>query len=133
MRYYELTYLISPELSEKEIEELQKKISSLIEAEGGKVEKFNKPAKRKLRYPIKKKEEGYLATLYFYCLPQKLANLDEKFKKDSSILRYLILTKKTPKKEVKALKIEKKAEIKKEKKVKLEEIDKKLEEILGQI
>ena len=128
MRYYELTYIISPESNETEIEEITKKISSFIEEKEGKIAKSNKPIKIKLRYPIRKKEEGFLATLSFYCQPEKLRDFEEKLKKESSILRYLILSKK-PIKKIEIPKI-KKVEIKKEKKAKLEEIDKKLDEIL---
>jgi len=132
MKYYELTYLLSPELSESKIGEIQEKIISFIEEEGGKIEKSNKPIQIKLKYSVQEKEEGFLSTLSFYCLPEKLQNLEEKLKKESLVLRYLILNKK-PLKKIKVPKIGKKIEVKKEKKVKLEEIDKKLEEILGQI
>ena len=135
MKYYELTYLISPELSENELKETQEKIISLIKKGGGEIEKSNKPIKVKLKYPIKKQGEGFLGTLSFYCPPEKLKNLEEKLTKEGFILRYLILRKKLFKKlKVAEIKTEKKMiKPKKEKKIKLEEIDKKLEEILGKI
>ena len=34
MKFYELTYLISPDLSEEEIKVLQEKVTSLIQEEG---------------------------------------------------------------------------------------------------
>jgi ribosomal protein S6 len=70
----------------------------------------------------------------FQLLPEKLANLEKTLKADSQILRYLMLIKR-PVKEVRKdrMFIEPKVEKpKKEKKVELKEIEKKLEEILAQ-
>jgi len=135
MKYYELTYLISPDLSEEELKVFQKKINSFVQEDDGKLEKSKNPIERKIEYPIKEKERAYLATLDFYFKPEKLENLEKKLKQESSILRYLILAKRVPKKIeipkiIPEVKIKK---FKKEKKVELEKIEEKLEEILGEI
>jgi small subunit ribosomal protein S6 len=135
MKLYELTYLISSEFSEEELENFQKKINSFIQEEGGILEKSENPIKRKLEYPIKKKGRAYLVTTKFRSEPEKLENLDKRMKKEPSLLRYMIFTKKEPEK-IKIPEIRPKTEIKKikkEKKVELEKIDEKLNEILGKI
>jgi small subunit ribosomal protein S6 len=126
MNFYELNYLISAELSIEEIKNLQEKINSFLREEGGEIEKSGLPIKKKLAYPIKKKNEAYFGNLDFYLSPEKLENFEKKIKKEEKILRYLILKKKVEKK----VEIPK-PKIKKEKKVELKEIEKKLEEILG--
>jgi ribosomal protein S6 len=131
MHSYELTYLISPDLSAEELKTLQEKINSFLEE--GKPESFKLPVKKRLAYPIKKKSEAYLGTLSFYLSPEKLENFEKKLKKEPKILRYLLLKKEVTKKiEIPRIKPETKApKVKKEKKVELEKIEEKLEEILG--
>jgi len=128
MKYYELTYLISPELSTEEIEKFQEKLRSLI-IEGGGLDKIGNPIRKKLAYPIKKKNEAFLATLNFYLNPGKLEDLEKKLKGEEKILRFLIVTKKRPK--ILPEILVKPGKIVKPK-VELKEIEKKLEEILGE-
>ena len=135
MKLYELTYLISPDLSAEELKILQEKINSFIQEENGKLQGLKSPVRRKLAYPIKNKSEAYFTALDFYLLPEKLETFEKKLKKESKILRYVLLTKKLLKKtEIPQIIPEVKApKVKKEKKVELEKIGEKLEEILGEI
>jgi len=132
MRFYELTYLISPELSEEELKSLQEKINSLIQKEGGVLNEVNLPEKKDLSYPIKKNKTAYLTNLNFHFSSEKLENLEKKLKAEKKILRYLILVKPVPKVMVRGP-IRPRKFIKPSKaKVELKEIEKKLEEILGE-
>lgn len=138
MRYYELTCLISPNLSESELKSLQEKIVDFLQDEQGILVSENpiKPIKKKLAYPIKKMNQAYLLSFDFQLNPEKLENLKRKIMAEEKILRHLILTKKMPKLEAKLIKIPKKpAKVYKKSfqpKVELKEIEKKLEEILGE-
>jgi ribosomal protein S6 len=123
MRYYQLAYLLSPELKKEEVENIKKHLTTFFEKEGI-LDKVEEPLKRTLFYPIKKKTEAFLGTVYFYLDPEKIEGLEKKLKEEEKILRYLIVSEKAPKK----IKIEKK--IKKPEKVELKEIEKKIEEIL---
>lgn len=128
MRLYELTYLISPEVSEEELKNLQEKVNSLIQKEGGILNKINSPSKKGLSYPIKKKKEAFLVSTSFYLEPEKIENLEKKLKAEAFLLRYLISAEKLPKKVL--IPAPKKLIKPKVKKVDLKEIEKKLEEIL---
>lgn len=125
MRTYELSYLIDPEISRQELADLTKKISDLIEKEGGQIQEKSLAFRRQLAYPIRKKNQAFLVSLDFYLEPSKIPFLEKKIKEEEKIFRYLIFSKKKkilpliPKKIVK-------------KKVELKELEKKLEEILGQ-
>jgi ribosomal protein S6 len=125
MRYYQLAYLISPELKKEDVEGVQKDLISFFEKEGV-LDKVEEPLKRTLFYPIKKKTEAFLGAIYFYLEPEKIKVLEKKLRKEEKILRYLIVSEKAPKK----IKVEKK--VKKPEKVELAEIEKKIEEILGE-
>lgn len=130
MKLYELTYLISPELSVEEIKAVQEKINTFIQSQGGVLVETGSPMRRNLAYPIKKKEQAYFTTIIFQLSPEKTLELKKELRANSEILRYLLLTKKiskrpeTPKR--------RKREVKPRQKVELKDIEKKLEEILGE-
>jgi len=144
MKNYELTCLISPDLSEEELKNISAKINSFIQEETGVLEKTSEPLKKVLGYPIKGKSRAFSVSLNFSLDPEKLKNLEKKLKSENQVLRYIILIK-TALKEVlprkkRLLKIPQKitepsesaAYQSKAKKVELKEIDKKIEEILGE-
>jgi len=128
MKYYELTYLISTDIGEIEIKNFQEKINSFIKDEGGVLLLANIPVRKKLTYPIKKKEEAYLSSLNFYLPSEKITDLEKKLKEEGFILRYLLLNKGVPEKMPEIVP----KPILKPKKVELEELDKELEKILGE-
>jgi ribosomal protein S6 len=140
MKFYELTYLLSPKLEGEEVKSFSEKITSFIRGKGGILEKESlkdSVIKRKLASPIKKEAEAYLNTLSFYSLPQEIEELKARLDSENQILRYFILAKKSLP-EAKAAKVLPRVpKIKKEakpapEKVDLKEIEQKLEEILGQ-
>lgn len=126
MKYYQLTYLISPELKKEEIEKVEKKIASFLKEESGILDKSDSPLMRSLFYPIKKFRKAFLGSCYFFLEPEKLNSLEKKLKAETNILRYLLTSEKPPKKIPSFKKIEK------PKKVELEDLEKKLKEVLGQ-
>ena len=135
MKSYELTYLISADLTEEEAKQFQDKVTSLIQAEGGILAAGSTILRKKLAYPIKKQTQAFLAILTFQLEPIKLIDLEKKLKLENQMLRYLILIK-PPVKEMPARRkkvpeiVPKKPFPPSEKKVELKEIEKKLEEIL---
>jgi len=135
MKHYELTYLISSEVSEEEAKSFPEKVLLLIQEAEGIIENKSFPLRRKLAYSIKKQEDAYLAVMTFQLDPEKLAGFEKKLKAEGQIIRYLLLVKK-PIKVIKAIRrrpISEKPLLTQpqEKKVELKEIEKKLEEILS--
>lgn len=147
-RKYEITYLITPQLNEEGILGVVKKIKTYIENQDGKIQKEVGVKKQKLAYPIKKSRDAYISTLNFELSPEKLEELNKGLKLEEKLLRYLVIiqppfkapaVKRKPRKEVlpplPPKPVEEKAEKKPEelplkKEIKIEELDKKLEEIL---
>jgi ribosomal protein S6 len=138
MKYYELAYLISPLLTEEEARTFHSGISSFIQKEEGLLGTENILIRRLLAYPINKQTQAYFAALSFQISQEKIANLDKKLKSEKQILRYLIIITKKPRlisKPEGVIPISRKEDKiapKKEKKVELQEIEKKLEEILDE-
>ena len=136
---YELTCLISPDLSTQDLNSLSLRIKDFISQEKGVLEKETNPTKQNLGYPIKGKGEAFLLNLTFILNPEGLEKLEKELKEKKEILRYIILIKK-PVKEI-PIKIrkkpekdfaEKREETKQSEKVELEKIDEKIEEILNE-
>lgn len=135
MKFYELNYLTSANISEEELKSIEEKISSLIQKEGGIFDKIDLPQKKNLAYPVKKNKSAYFCNLSFSFLPEKIASLEKILKAEKKILRYMIKNKKIRKRVTETSKSRRrnfKPKIEKVEKVKLKEIEKKLEEILDE-
>ena len=152
MKPYELTYIISSEITTQEAEEKVKNIESLIKEREGIVLRSDKPAPRTLTYPIKKQSSGFFSVLEFQLEPEHLGEIKEKIQKDNKILRHMVLvnnpakiqkerrTKRKPLisspsigiEEEKDLSIQTRKVKKISKKVELKEIEKELDEILSE-
>ena len=130
MKNYELTYLISTDVSAEELKNFPEKIKSFIQEEEGAIKKTTEPSKTKLGYPIKEKGQGFLTILNFSLSPEKIANLEKKLKAENQILRYMILNKDLSKKILRPKRTSPEPKTKESEKVELKEIDKKIEEIL---
>ena len=139
MNHYELTCLISSALSEGEVQEISEKIKKFISDESGSLEKTILPPKKKIIYFPKKAKNIFLVVSSFRLEPVKIENLKKRIESENQILRFIILSKKEYKENQAKGRLAKKIidknknSISREKnaKVKLNEIDKKIEEILS--
>lgn len=160
MKTYELTYIVSPELISEEAQAKSKEIETIIQNKEGSVLRQLNPIAKTLSYPIKKQASGYLGVLEFQLEPERLKELEENLKKDEKIVRHMVIIKKPAKQrkerrtktkaapifETKALTEEPSQSVlhtqeendpghpmgHTPKKVELKDIEKKLDEILGQ-
>jgi len=149
---YQLNILFSPLLEQNKVEEIIEKIRQKITAESGSFSGEKSLLRRRLAYPIKKHSEAF-ACVFNFLLPSGMVNKIEKYLgSEKNIIRHLVTVRKIPKAKPLKEKIDlkmidkiepfkeriiteeepvKKTLFKKEK-VKIEELDKKLSEILNQ-
>lgn len=147
MKSYELTYLISPEIPQEEVRQFPEKITELLQKKGAVlIGTVATPVLKELGQPIKqrvgsqkqqkvKRNSCYLSTVNFQMESEKLNKLTEEICQIPKILRITLLHKREGKRPTKpgfALKGKRIIRRKPEKKVELKEIEKKLEEILGE-
>ena len=136
MRKYELTVLISPDLTEQGIRVIEDEVSSFIKEKSGSLIGLSSPLKRDLGYEINKKSQAYFLDFRFNLNQDLIVELEKMLKEKKEILRYVILTKKTKEKpDKKPRKRELKTPIspsRPSQKVKLADIDKKIDEILNE-
>ena len=135
--FYDLSYFLKPELSDK-AEEAAERIKSEIKKINGVIIEENLPSRKILGYPIAKRTEGLFGVMKLSVAPESVNSLGLGLKKNADILRFLIskeiyketapVRKKKPSLLAKKEKITKQDKIDKDKVV---EIDKKLDEILG--
>lgn len=140
---YELAYLISPAVAENEVLSVAGSLAQNIEEGGGLVRHQETPAKRRLAYLVKKQQNAYFGWITFSASPEKVSMVEKNIKGVANILRHMIVEEQeippqpirlyTPRPapaDTKSRTAPTEAE-NPEEKLDLEELDKKLEEILG--
>ncbi|MFB0566465.1 MAG: 30S ribosomal protein S6 [Candidatus Aminicenantaceae bacterium] len=91
MRQYETGFLISPDLSDEETEDLILQMAKVVSKKKGKMIKKDKWGKRKLAYPINKFEEAFYVFFYYEGEADIPSELERRFKQTDTILRYLTI------------------------------------------
>ena len=141
MKPYELTYIISSAEKSEDAQNLTKEVEAFIQEKGGVIVKSEKTVPQSLAFPIKKQSSGYFAILEFQIEEKEIKGIKEKLGKEVNVLRSSLVVK-MPAKPVKKRRTRKpitenavyKETSKKEKveEVKIEDIDKKLDEMLSE-
>ena len=94
MRDYELTFIVSAGLGDKDRKAVLDNVVKWIEGgKKGKVEKEEDWGVKKLAYPIEKEREGRYFCWQIKIEPSVLAGLKEKMKLEENIIRYLLIKK----------------------------------------
>ncbi|OGY89791.1 MAG: 30S ribosomal protein S6 [Candidatus Komeilibacteria bacterium RIFCSPLOWO2_01_FULL_52_15] len=151
MKHYELLYLVTTQVPETQLEAIQREISDWIEKQGGKITRHEAWGRKKLAYPVAKEKFGYYLLVEFDAEPSTILQLEGQLRLHKQVLRHMLVNKKPisakellqqelymqrhQRRQVEALQRgagadEKKALEKKEGKISLEELDKKIDELL---
>jgi small subunit ribosomal protein S6 len=88
-RTYEVMYIIDPDTADDKIAKLNEAVGKLIDKEGGNVVRMDDIGRRRLAYPIQKKEEGYYVLFEIEGTGQEIAELERRMRVNDMILRYL--------------------------------------------
>ncbi len=148
VKSYEIAYLINPDVSEDEVFGQAGKITSFIQDTHGLVGRIEEPKRRRLAYPINKFREAYFGWTVFAIAPERLAEIEKRVKAEKHVIRFLIAEEvKRPIPEFRPPRPRREPRFvrpplgeikpfapqapKEEDKTKIEELDKRLEEILG--
>lgn len=146
---YELAYLLSPSVADEEVLTWSGKIAKIVEDSKGLVRHQEIPKKRRLTYLIDKEGTAYFGWITFSMASDLVASLDKKLKTAEHILRYMVVEEveipvqplrtfaprpaPAPQRPRPGITPPAPTDVAKqpEEKLDLEELDKKLEEILG--
>ena len=89
MTEYEILLLLDPDLAEEKQGEVVARVRTLIEQGGGTVERHDAWGRRRLAYPIQKKEEGVYHLVSFTSEAETLDELSRVLKIDDDVLRHM--------------------------------------------
>ncbi|GAB3078558.1 30S ribosomal protein S6 [Corynebacterium aquatimens] len=91
MRHYEVMIILDPSQDERTVAPSLDKFLEIVRNDNGKVENVDVWGKRRLAYPIDKKEEGVYAVVNLDCTSETVLELDRRLNLSDSILRTKVL------------------------------------------
>jgi len=91
MEKYELLYILPAKYTESEAKVLTDKIGGIVTAAGGTIGATHDLGKRKLAYPIKSLRNGHFILVYFEAETSVIAKLNETFRLSTDLLRHLVV------------------------------------------
>jgi small subunit ribosomal protein S6 len=144
LKQYELLCILTPHLEGDELNTFKSALETSIAQSNGKIIHFTEEEKRDLAYPINKQNQGLYLVSHIEMEPTKIDDFSKSLKLNRQILRHTInylepMTNagelrifKKARKEKTLISAPRKTKITKDKEnIKLEEIDKKLDELVG--
>ncbi|HUT96068.1 MAG TPA: 30S ribosomal protein S6 [Candidatus Paceibacterota bacterium] len=155
VKQYELICILEPHLEEADLDNFKQSFEKIVSDNNGRIIHFMDSKKCNLIYPINKQKQGIYLVSHISLEPKNIANISNELKTNKNVLRSLITILETPSEPIteKPRKIIKKyatnakrrqagppasqrdeprsESSSKDDKIKLEEIDKKLDELVG--
>ena len=89
MTEYEVLLLLDPELSDEKQTEIVGRVNTLVQQGGGTFERHDPWGRRKLAYPIDKKEDGSYHLLTFSANAETLDEIGRVLKIDDDVMRHM--------------------------------------------
>ena len=96
-KQYELAYILPGDLGDDNAEKAKEGFGSFVQDVGGVITNTPNLRKQALAYPIEKKRDGYFGFINFTLDPARVKELNIKFRLDETLLRFLIVTDEPPK------------------------------------
>ena len=91
MRQYEIMIILDPSQDERTVAPSLDQFLAVVRNENGKVEKVDIWGKRRLAYPINKKDEGIYAVIDLTCESATVQELDRLLNLSDDVLRTKVL------------------------------------------
>ncbi len=88
-RVYEVMFIAAAETSDEDVAKLIETLTALIETEGGTIVKTDDMGRRRLAYPINKKNDGYYVLFEIEGSGQEIAELERRMRVNDTVMRYL--------------------------------------------
>lgn len=87
-RHYETVCIVKPDVGDDVVKAVIERAQSTVTDDGGTVARFDDWGRRKLAYPIEKKNEGYYFVLTYTSGPKASKEMERQFKLNEDVLRY---------------------------------------------
>jgi len=82
-------YIIDPDIPQETIGKLNEAVGKVIEKEGATVVRMDDVGRKRLAYPIQKKNEGYYVLFEIDGSGKEIAELERRMRVNDMILRYI--------------------------------------------
>ena len=93
MRDYEVLYIVRADLDDDKVQDIVKRVGTLVEKSSGNLERTHLWGKRKLAYEVKHQKEGSYVLQDFQIGPERIPELESALKITEEVLRHLIVRK----------------------------------------
>jgi small subunit ribosomal protein S6 len=93
LRDYEILYIVRADLDDDKVQDVVKRVNTLIERSGGHTAHTSLWGKRKLAYEVKHQKEGSYVLQDFDIGPERIPELESALKITEEVLRHLIVRK----------------------------------------
>jgi small subunit ribosomal protein S6 len=93
LRDYEVLYIVRADLDDDKVQDIVKRVGTLVEKSGGTLERTHLWGKRKLAYEVKHQKEGSYVLQDFQIGPERIPELESALKITEEVLRHLIVRK----------------------------------------
>lgn len=102
MDNYETIFIVKPSLNDDEVEKAVEKIKAVIQKNGGELQKVENWGKKKLAYEVRKEKRGTYVLLNFKGPGPLVLQLEQHYRLDESIIKFITLKLETKKKKATA-------------------------------
>ncbi len=89
MRIYEELFIIKPDATEEETDQVVEQVRSVILSGGGAVDKVDKWGVRKLAYRVKKQHEGFYVLVQFSSSPDAVKEIERRLRVSDLVLKFI--------------------------------------------
>ncbi len=93
MRDYEVLYIVRADLDDEKVQDVVKRVNTLIQRSGGTSGRTNLWGKRKLAYEVKHQKEGSYVLQDFQLDTDRIPELEAALKISEEVLRHLVVRK----------------------------------------
>ena len=91
-KMYELTYILTPILTEEQTGEILARVTRIIEERAaGTIVEIDEWGLRRMAYPVAKKRNGYYVNMYFEGPSHVVDLVEQELRINDNVLRYLTL------------------------------------------
>jgi small subunit ribosomal protein S6 len=89
MRIYEELFIVKPDATEEEVDQVVEQVRSVIVSGGGSVDKVDKWGVRKLAYRVQKQHEGFYVLIQFSASPDAVKEIERRLRVSDLVLKFI--------------------------------------------
>ena len=89
MRIYEELFIVKPDATDEEVDQVTEQLTSVVTTSKGTVDKVDKWGKRRLAYRVQKYKEGFYVLVQFSAEPDTVKEVERRLRVNDAVIKYL--------------------------------------------